>query len=165
LSDCAQYFHLPETEAAKKLSIGSTTLKKIFIDMACLIGIAIFARDTNVKLPFDESKFKQLRHLSYEPNDVKLSKMPSSLRDMEFDGRLHSHSFQISSMDLQQLKYLRILRLVNFEKLKHLPEELGDQVNSLQELSLSDCCSIEKLPDSITKLQSLRILKRDVFQV
>lgn len=62
---------------------------------------------------------------------------------MEFDGSSHSYAFQIYSKD------------------QNLPEELGDQVNSFQERSLSLCKSMDKLPDSISKFQSLRILKMD----
>lgn len=87
--------------------------------------------------------------------------MPSSLKHMELDGKLHSYDFEIFSSDLQQLRNLRILRLIHFAGLKKLPEELGDLLNGLEELTLSYSHSIEKLPSTISKLQFLRILRMD----
>lgn len=113
------------------------------------------------QLPFDVSKIKNLRYLKFEPQDLALPKMPSSLRHMEFDGRLQSPSFEISSICLQQLGNLRILRLVKFAELKNLPERIGDQLKVLQELSLSHCKSLKKLPASISCLQSLTLLRMD----
>ena len=72
--------------------------------------------------------------------------IPSSLRQMEFDGTLHSHAFEISSVDLRQLRDLNILRLIHFQGLKKLPEDLGDLLNGLLELSLSYCRSVKELP-------------------
>ena len=87
--------------------------------------------------------------------------IPSSLRQMEFDGRLHSDAFEISSVYLQQLRDLSILRLIHFQGLKKLPEDLGDLVNGLRELSLSYCRSVEELPGSISKIQSLRVISME----
>lgn len=80
---------------------------------------------------------------------------------MEFDGRLQSPAFEISSACLQQLGNLRILRLVKYAKLKKLPERIGDHVKMLKELSLSRCESLEELPTSVSRLQSLRLLRMD----
>ena len=86
--------------------------------------------------------------------------MPSTLRHMEFDGRLHSHAFQISFTYLHSLTNLRILRLTKFTELKSLPPKLGD-LTGLHELSLSNCNFIEQLSDSVSNLKSLQILKMD----
>jgi hypothetical protein len=87
--------------------------------------------------------------------------MHPSLRLMNFDGRLHSRAFQISSTDLQQLRNLRILIFRNFAKLKKLPEELGE-LASLRVLNLEGCESIWKLPEGFGRLKNLEelVLKR-----
>lgn len=84
--------------------------------------------------------------------------MPFHLKHLELDGTDSNGLFELSSSDLQQLRNVRTLRLINFAGLKRLPEELGDIIHGLRELTLSDCRSIEKLPRSISKLQHLRVL-------
>lgn len=117
----------------------------------------IFFQGAVPRLPFDVKEVTDLKYLSYQPKDLKLSEMPSDLRYVEFDGRL-SDACEIYPRDLEQLKRLRILTLTRFAKLKRLSKELGDQLNGLQELTLSCCESIEELPLSISSLK-LRILR------
>lgn len=110
-------------------------------------------------LPFDVSKlkgFKELRHLCFKPADLQnLSQMPSNLRHIELN--LNSPGFQISSNCIQQVSNLRVLKLRKAQ-LKRLPHELGDVVNGLRELRLSECRYLEELPESMSKLGSLRVL-------
>jgi Leucine-rich repeat (LRR) protein len=90
-----------------------------------------------------------------------ISQMPSNLKHMELRGEGHYSEFEISSNDLQQLRNLRILRLIRFAGLEKLPEELGEILHELRELTLSCCTSIEELPGSIANLQKLRKLRID----
>lgn len=111
-------------------------------------------------LQFDVSQSKELRCLKCQPQDLNfLKQMPPNLKHVELDGSLQSgDAFEISSSDRQQHHGLRTLRLFHFEGLKNLPGELGDLLKFLQELNLSYCASIEELPASMSKLQSLRKL-------
>lgn len=116
-------------------------------------------------LQFDVSQSKELRCLKCQPQDLNfLKKMPPNLKHVELDGSLQygdafeSSSSESSSSDRQQHHGLRTLRLFHFEGLKKLPEELGDLLKFLQELNISYCASIEELPASMSKLQSLRKL-------
>lgn len=113
-------------------------------------------------LPFNVSWSKELRYLKWQPQDLNLLKeMPFNLKHMELDGKLRSYAFEIFSNDLQQLRNLRILRLIHFSGLKKLPEELGDLLNGLEELTLSFSESMEELPSTISKLQFLKTLRMD----
>lgn len=105
------------------------------------------------KLVFFQGK---VAHLPFN-----ISQMTSNLKHMELNGRGHSGDFEISKRDLQQLQNLRILRLIDFAGLIKLPQQLGEIIHGLRELTVIWCSSIEELPRSIPKLQYLRVLKMD----
>lgn len=111
----------------------------------------------------DDEKVKQLRYLIYKPAKDwnQLNKMPSNLRYMEIDGKLHGDESEYFPTRLLSLPNLKVLKLINFESLKVLPSELANLVNGLRELTLSNCKSLEQLPYSISKLKHLRVLKVD----
>lgn len=94
----------------------------------------------------------------YKLHSFNYVQMTSNLKHMELDGKGSSHDFEISPSDLQRLRNLRVLRLINFKAWRKLPGELGEIIHELRELTLSRCTSIKEIPRSISKLQYLRVL-------
>lgn len=90
-----------------------------------------------------------------------ISQMTSNMKHIELDGKGSSDDFEISPSDLQRLRNLRVVRLINFEAWRKLPGELREIIHELRELTLSRCTSIEEIPRSISKLQYLRVLNME----
>lgn len=115
------------------------------------------------QFPFKWSRLKNIRFLSYRPQNLTLlQEIPSwNLKHIELDGRLCSED-EILSSHIQQLQALQVLRLINFHNLKKLPEVWGEYLTkNLKELTLSNCTAIKQLKESISQLRSLKILKLD----
>lgn len=115
------------------------------------------------QFPFKWSRLKNIRFLSYRPQNLALLReLPSwNLKHIELDGSLCSEG-EILSSHIQQLQALQVLRLINFHNLKKLPEVWGEYLTeNLKELTLSNCTAIEQLKESISQLRSLKILKLD----
>lgn len=136
-------------------------------------------------LPSNVSAFEKLRYLSYlpqKPKDLILSQMPSEMKRLKLNGKLYSRLFRGCSLDLHGLQNLRVLKLLQFQHLKNLPEEfaslkclqvlkisdcdgfeelptrLGD-LNQMLSLTVEKCPKLRKLPESISKLTSLKFLQ------
>ncbi|KAH9307427.1 hypothetical protein KI387_035338 [Taxus chinensis] len=135
-------------------------------------------------LPFYPTAPQELRFLDcrvpHTADDLQLIKMSSKLEVLNLDGDRYNRQFEIANV-FQRLRGLRTLKLVEFEKLEMLPDELllltqleeldlsGCKIlvqlpkglgnlSTLNKLSLKECSSLQELPDLFGNLRSLKYL-------
>lgn len=182
--------------SAEKLDLMHDSLRVLALgDMVIVVGmdgqyctqkfkqIVYFQAGLIPYIPFHPTTSQELRILDWLPhnnNDLQLTKISSKLQVLNLNGVRYEHQFESKGV-FARLWSLRTLKLVGFQKLENLPEELSlltqleeldvsgcrmlaqlpkglGELSFLSKLNLQSCVSLQELPDSFGKLRSLKYL-------
>ncbi|KAL6133830.1 hypothetical protein ACLB2K_066063 [Fragaria x ananassa] len=159
LGGCASLAHLPTLNTIPQLQTldlaGATGLKEIQVEPLDSLETLDLSRTHISRLP---SSFSHLSDLSLR-ECRKLSKLPLTKENKYLESLDLSGSSSVAEIEDKSFQHMRLLRVLNFSKVKVKELPSLSNLANLCQLLLMDCSCLEKLPEmeGLKRLRELNL--------